>query len=526
VAGLAALIAYAHMTHRPIPAGPTAANAGITIFGALAGSIIVALIVRPRWENDGPAQTRPAYRRAALVMPVLAAVGFRLALPGVPLPSIDRPGSLTTAQTEQNSNDIPEPECVVAAIENAGSAKFTLFSIDLGPTFSYGRKELADSSVEVEVAVGMRAGFTLSIGGGLGAKLAAYVGAKASLSADGTLTVISTFDAGNDAKADDIIRWALARYGLSALALPGLASWMTPHVDTLAPSPDPEAPQQSTLNLEGELQFAADAGSIFHVHAELGAGTSVAVVLAADKNHKNTDPAEVTDPTNVSVEFGLSASGGGSAALAPIGGGLSLDFEGEAAASVDFAKEHVPWGYVWVPDQAGLDLTAALHVSDLSTVDSDLPRGDDSGQPAVAEGTKKVGLSLQETKAVGASLQISDEVKGQAETALVSADVIRVIGTMQSSNGSDTGHLAAVNQLANDINKYGELRAEFYKVDTGSLELGVSEGEGITFGASADFETTMDTLIVAMIRPPGGSLSLSHACPGVGGLSRDLSGWI
>lgn len=514
------LIGYSYVRHVPIPSGPTKANVAIAILAAIVAGILVSLLhqASPRLDAPRPQRLSPAPRTMAIVLLASSGMG------GLPFSTAHPPDhQLGTAKVVpiDGSNDIGKSDCVVSSTEYTAAASFTVFSLDLGPVFSYSQSTYADHSVQEEVTVGAKAGFKLSEGGHfltqIG-KLVGGVGLSVSVDTHAALTLASTYKVPTGQQADDITRWALGRYSVSELALPGLAPLGTSHMDKSPAVQNVNPPIKSELKLEGTLHFQADIGTVTHESADLEIGANAAVALE-DDNNKNV--AYVNDPTKVELAVGLSASGTG-AAMVPLAGGVSANLNGEVVVSMELAKV---LGGIWVPASVSADLTGGLSgSSDFTTAEADLgsDAGSTSARRAVTQTLADVkgATDLGGSSERGVSLQVEasvDHLQDHPEVLTAALGFIRAARDVSGSHPTSTqrdSYKIAGNTLATLLDHDGQVIVDLYEVTTGSLTLDVSWGEAITFGASASLGDTQSLLRAAMIRPPGGSLGLSQSCPG------------
>lgn len=504
------LLVVALLRHYPIPSGPTKANCITAVCAALVGALAVSAVhtPTPRYQVRRPARMLRTRMSAFGCLCVLAVSASSPAAAAGPAHAAD---PLTLASTYDSNNDIAPGDCVVSTTKDEGSATFTIFGIDLGPTFAYSSELLRDGTNEVDVEVGAKGGFTLSVGGKIGALLKG-VGAGASVSTDATLTESSTYEAASPSDADSVIRWALNRFSASELALPLLASLTTGVIDARnAAKAGP--PIRSELQLEGTLHVELDIPGGQNRSIDVETGAQASVVL---ENQNNKNRAFVEDPDKITLELGLSGNGEVSG-LAPLGGGISGNVSGDglAVVSEQFQKDSLG---IWLPTTVSADVTAGLDSeAQLASAKQDL--GTENETAEASKGLSDIGLEILKT--TGASLQLSGEVDLSqhpeifADWASFVASAHRALGSGGTQDDM-ANFRSAASRLASDLERDGTLSIEMYKVVQGSLGLDADWGEGITIGLSAEGKATEETLALAMYRPAGGSLGISHTCFGSG----------
>ena len=531
---IGALTATAYLTHRPIPSRATEANAAVALACAFAVGLAVSIMheASPLAQPPHPAPPPGGSRFAVFALAAAAAASTWPTAPA------DRPpvrpalavivGNL--ADPLRGGGDITNADCVISAMVTDASAKFTVFSLDLGAGFHYGLTTHPGGSVDVEVAVGLRAGLTFSWGmgsSGILGKLGTALGTKVSLSTDATVTEVSTFAASNAAQGNDIIKWALGRYSLTELALPGLGSWVTSIYGPVNAATERREPTKTALQFAGNLEATVEAGFEIASKFTLSLGTETEIVLA---NDNNTDPAIVRDPTSVTIATSVTAAGGAEA-TAVIGGGLSGDLSGGATASLTFTKTHG----IWLPSEAGIGVNVALSgAASFAAAAHDLGNGggaEDASDAAskAQEGSQRRPKAKGGIKA-GASQGVTLEVSDTSNDPRVVADFLSLLsialdpGTANKAPPPSRRLDDALRTFAADLAAHGRLVGQFYNVTTDDLGVEASVGDALTFGGSVSAGTTIKNLSVAVVRPAGGPLRISRTCPGPAPKKRPASG--
>jgi hypothetical protein len=507
---IGALVATAYVGHFPLPSGPTKANAAIALTASVISGGLVAVLGRPAHPLLPPPTPDPPLTLHCVPLLLLAA----LVIHSQPV-TTGTGGQVHDAVLANASpgvaNDISPSECVVSEYENSGSATFTFLSFDLGPVFSYGTKTMADGSAEVEVAVGAKAGFTLSEGG----HLLHLLGEGVSVSTDATLTETSTYTVAKE-KEDQLVRWGVDRYAVSELTLPFFSGLLARTLDTSAQIGTAGYPTSSQVELAGSLELKANLGTGENYSTKLQLGAHAAIAL---ENPHNRNRAFVRDPESVTLEIGLSGEGTGSAMTA-FGGGVSADLTTDAAISLTLAKQSGPGmvGDLWIPSSVTADSTTGLKSSlDFKLASHDISKLAATGAGSEAARSKIHDASLGISNEGGVSLQITGSANLQQYPRLLADWLAVVAASGPASRSRPTPaelqtYQTTLRQLTRDLQQDGRLVLDLYDVATGSLDLEASAGEVITFGGAANLDTTTQTLDAAMIRPPGGVLGLSQTC--------------
>jgi hypothetical protein len=517
-AAVAILVAISYAARLPIEPRSAATNAVLASIGAMLAAAVIPSL--------GRRGSREAARRGTnniMAANVFCVVLFATCtVPTTP----DAPASSAVSSSVVNSeapvqpvdvNDIERKDCALSAQETKFTGGFTLFSVDVGPSWTFAQKKLLDDQgAEVwqdTVAVGLKAGFKVTVGQHL---LAGVLGKKAgeglsiSASSHAALDFTSTYGSLSHAKADDVIRWGLDRYGLSALGLPGLTQLVLPTLQSLPIARDVAAPKSSAVKLGGTVTVDFAAGVGISYTAKIDVGASAAVTL---ENENNKDRNFVKDPDMVELSFGLSAEGSASA-QGPVYG-LSGHLSGDSVLSMGFKKKSNLAG-LWAPDTVKLESTYKISgAADVNFAQAKL--GEDAKtEKSLAKRILKA-LTATNTSELGGSLELTGSVDVATHPDVLAA-AAQVINAAQKANkhkasGQDRARYnSAVNNLAALIDKYAVVHGKVYGVSTGTAGIDIEAGDGLAFGASVERESTAETLLGAFFRDPAHMLRASTEC--------------
>ena len=513
--GVVLLVVISYPARLPIEARSTTINAVVAVLGAVVAVGFIALLPGRRGGVATAQHVSNAFGVvgllcAALTLSLLAAPGrvVRATAAVRPLTAFGAP----LLGTSQNPNDIEKSECTLSAQETKFTAAFTVFSIDAGPAWTFAQKRLPDNKWQDTVDVGLKAGFKLVVGQHLGTKLLgvkAGEGLSISAGTHAALDVTSTYTDLEHRKADDVIRWSLNRYGLSALALPGLTELVLPTLESQPAVRDVAAPTSSEVKLGGTISFDLEAGAGISYKASLEVGDSAAVAL---KDAKNTDVKYVSAPTSVEFALGLTVSGS-AAALAPIGGGLSVHFQGDGVLSMEFDKAALD---LWVPKSVKLESTYKI----TGAADMEL-----AGKHLLSDATDKKSVLTRYVKAFtetnsderGASLEItgSVDVVAHPDVLVAGAEVINAAqkASKRTASAVDRDRYdAAIHKLALLVDQNAVLSGKLYDVVAGTAGIDIAAGDGLAFGASVERESTAETLIGGFYRDEARAWQPSDSC--------------
>ena len=522
--GIALLLLISYPTHQPIEVRPAEVHAAVSVLAALlAGAMIAALPARMTAGRGRPAVAqREAGQSDFRVSGVLCAL-LVSSLMSWPTRAIDQPrlgaapsaadhDRRATVAVAPDPNDIKREECAVSAEETKFAAGFTLFSLDLGASWTFLQTEMKSGSWQDAVDVGVKAGFKMTVGEHLLTSVFGH-GAGQGLSVSGgahdALDVTSTFTDLSKSSADDVIRWSLNRYGLSALALPGLTQLVLPTLASQPVKAKVDPPKSSEVKLGGAVTLDLEAGAGISYKTTLDVGVDAAVALEDDNN---SDPRYVTHPGVVEFAVGLSGTGSASA-MAPIGGGLSAHVDGDAVLAIKFKRET---GDLWLPESLSVESTFKL----TGAVDTELAAAD-----LFKQGSDKASLLPRLLKALkfndsderGGSLELSGSVD-LSEHPEVLAAAAELISAARAVNGhtptaqQQARYEAALRQLASLIDRDAVLRGKLYQVTAGSAGIDLEAGDGLAFGASIDRDHTSETLLGGFYRDASRTWRSSAAC--------------
>lgn len=513
--GVMLLVAISYAARLPIEARSTAVNAIVAVVGAVAGAGFTSLLPgRPDTvvaaEGVSNAFGVVALLCVAMTITHMTAPGQGMRATAAMLPRTAF-GDPLPARSE-SPNDIEKSDCALSAQETKLTAALTVFSLDVGPAWTFAQKKLPDNKWQDTVDVGLKAGFELVVGQHLLTRVLGAKGGEGLSISAGThaaLDVTSTYKGLEHGRADDVIRWSLNRYGLSALALPGLTQLVLPTLKSQPAVRDVAAPTSSEVKLGGTISFDLKAGAGISYKASLEVGDHAAVAL---NNDGNTDRNYVSNPT--SVEFALGLTGSGSAAaLAPIGGGLSGHLQGDGVLSMEFKKAALD---LWVPESVKLQSTYEM----TGAADMEF-----AGRSLLSDAADKKSVLTRIFNAAkasnsderGASLEVTGSVDVEAHPEVLVAGVEIINAAQNASKHTPSAsqrarYNAAIHNLASLIDKNAVLRGKVYDVTAGTAGIDIEAGDGLAFGASVERESTAETLIGGFYRDEAHFWRASDSC--------------
>lgn len=508
-AAIIGLLLLSYFKHLPSEPRSTAINAASAILGAVCATVLLTTR-RPR-SIDGSAN--------GMALNGLQPIGLLLIISMIPstgetAPWDGGPGPVppSAMATSTQLNDIEAADCALSVQETKLTAAFTFFSIDAGPSWTFQQKELPDKKWQDTVDVGLRAGFKLVVGEHLLTKaLGAKAGEGLSISAGShaTFEITSTYTDLPKPKADDVLRWSLNRYGLSALALPGLAELVLPTVQSQTAVRDVAPPTSSEVKLGGSINFDLEVAVGISYQATIDVGSDAAVALT---NEKNTDTAYVSEPESVELAIGLTATGTGSA-MAALGGGLSGTLSGDAVLSIGFLKQPLD---LWVPESVKLESTYKMTgAGEMEVAGKRLLTAGADPQSVLGRIVK--AAKAADTEERGGSLELtgSVDVLHHPEVLYAAVAVVNAAQKLDrrtSTVGDQARYHRAVNKLAGLVDQTAVLRGKVYAVTAGVAGIDIEAGDGLAFGASVEGESTAEILVGGFYRDPAKTWLASASC--------------
>jgi FHA domain len=420
--------------------------------------------------------------------------------------------------------DMETSGCTLGSVEDSASASLTLFSIELGPAFSFKESHTADGKWHVDVAEGATGGITLSFGEKLG-----NVGANMDVSASShlTLTIMNSYEFPSRTQASFEIRRAPSLYLGDVAALPGVSELLKDVLGDVDSPGNFEPPplKKSELRLAGDVSLDAQLGTQDY---KLGitVGDAVSVELDADSTTPSGSQAGlgssfVSDPSKVKVGIDLNAA-------LTAGAGASLELNGDGELWFGIAKQGSVLGVdLWRPDSVGLNTTAELTAGaqaqlTLEGIKSFLGKGKGTagggaaGDDSRAQSSflKELNINLTATQAltVEADFTANGADSHPRTFAALAEFLVAVAPDFQGKKADSAAASRAGDDLAAAFAQEADVGITGYHVRKIEGDFEISVGGEFTFGASAKLGRAQEDLLSALYRINGSELSASVNC--------------